>query len=228
MELLLDISDIPEDFPLDMLHLLQSLVIPNVDLSNLQESARNVILSRDHKLDFDQFVADTTELSPSDKKQMLKSVTSTLSDIRSIPEIKSLFDKMFDFYPCEDEITINEKEAAFWLLDNHLTSDIQLDFKTSFADQCIQLEKAVTKDEIQVWTDTWDVMYTIYILDYPGNYFNKMKDKMFRWSVPDDAPSCYKLVADLQKIEIHNTTPIGEIINILESIPIEFKMINGV
>ena len=46
-----DMQDMPDDFPLDMLHLLQSLVIPKIDLSNLQESARNAILSKDEGQD---------------------------------------------------------------------------------------------------------------------------------------------------------------------------------
>ena len=67
-------------------------------------------------------------------------------------------------------------------------------------------------------------------VDHHRGYFEKMKDKMFGGieNVLDDAPSFYKLVANLRKIEIHNTTQIGEIINILASIPIEFKMIHGI
>ena len=49
-------------------------------------------------------------------------------------------------------------------------------------------------------------------------FYRKMKDKMFGGieDESDDAPSFYKLVANLRKIEIHNTTQIGEIINILQ------------
>jgi len=54
-----------------------------------------------------------------------------------------------------------------------------------------------------------------------GSGFNQLKETQYTGKTP-------KRDNELQKIAIDDKTPISEIIRLLESIPIEFKMMAGI